>query len=111
MKYPDIIKVNYGQLVELCEKHRVSQLYLFGSAVTDKFDDYASDFDFLVALEPMLPLERGETLLQLWTDLEVLLNRKVDLLTDQPIKNTFLQKSIDLTKQLIYDRAGQKVSV
>ena len=38
-------------------------------------------------------------------------NRKVDLLTDSSIRNPFLRKSIDTTKILIYDGAGQKVLV
>lgn len=57
----------------------------------------------------MLPLQRGENLISLWEELENLLETKVDLLTDQPIRNTYLKSSIDNTKQLIYDGTGEEV--
>ncbi|MFB0946617.1 MAG: hypothetical protein QMB24_10795 [Spirosomataceae bacterium] len=57
----------------------------------------------------MPPLQRGENLISLWEELENLFERKVDLLTDQPIRNTYLKSSIDSTKQLIYDGIGEEV--
>ena len=53
----------------------------------------------------------GEKLISLWDTFERFFNRKVDLLTDSSIHNPFLRKSIDATKILIYDGAGQKVLV
>ena len=55
--------------------------------------------------------EKGEHLLDLWDELEELFQRKVDLLTDQPIKNTFLKKNIEKTKLLIYDREREEILV
>ena len=57
----------------------------------------------------MLPLDRGETLINLWDALEKLFARKVDLLTDQPIKNPYLRANVARTKQLICDRESGKV--
>jgi predicted nucleotidyltransferase len=71
--------------------------------LTERFDENRSDLDFLVELAPMPPIEKGETLMSLWDALEELFGRKVDLLTDQPIKNPYLKRSIYQTKQLIYD--------
>jgi predicted nucleotidyltransferase len=34
-----------------CEKHKVRNLWLFGSATTDEFDPATSDLDFLVEFE------------------------------------------------------------
>ncbi|MFT6480673.1 MAG: putative nucleotidyltransferase [Spirosomataceae bacterium] len=65
--------------------------------------------DLYVELEEMPPLQRGENLISLWEELENLFERKVDLLTDQPIRNTYLKSSIDSTKQLIYDGIGEEV--
>jgi len=93
-----------NQLNELCKKFRVKKLYAFGSVVSEKFNQQTSDVDLIVELETMEPLEKGEMLLNLWDELENLFNRKVDLLTDQPIKNKYLLKSIDATKILVYER-------
>ncbi len=95
----------------ICRDHKVHQLYAFGSAISNRFDEKTSDIDFLVELNAPDPLERGELLLSLWDSLERFFDRKVDLLTHKSIKNPILRKSIDATKQLIYDRAGEKVFV
>ncbi len=99
------------ELHKLCKIHDVSRLYAFGSVLSNHFDDESSDIDLIVELVPMPPLQKGENLLSLWDKLESLFGRKVDLLTDKPIKNPYLQNSIDKSKQLIYDRRSQKVPV
>ena len=95
----------------LCQEHQVKYLYAFGSSVTDRFDYDKSDIDLLVEIDDNDPIERGEKLISLWDTFERFFNRKVDLLTDSSIRNPFLRKSIDATKILIYDGAGQKVLV
>ena len=99
------------QLQALCEKYRVARLYAFGSVLTDRFHPRWSDLDLQVVLEPMPPLERGETILALWDDLEDLFEKKVDLLTDQPIENPYFKEEVDNTKQLIYEQARQEVLI
>ena len=95
----------------LCKDHKVKYLYAFGSSVTDKFDPNKSDIDLLVEIDSKDPIEKGENLLSLWDLFEDFFKRKVDLLTDSSIRNPFLRKSIDSTKVLIYDGAGQKVLI
>ena len=46
----NIVERNIDQLIELCKNHKVSELYIFGSILTEKFSD-KSDFDFLVQFE------------------------------------------------------------
>ena len=106
-----IIEKHYDQLVSLCKQYKVERMYAFGSVVSGAFDKEESDIDFIVELAPMPPLEKGENLLSLWNDLEDLYKRKVDLLTDKPIQNPYLKKSVELTKQLIYEREGEKIPV
>jgi uncharacterized protein len=98
-------------LQALCQRLRVRQLYLFGSAVTAYFDATRSDVDALVILLPMAPLEQGETLLTLWSELEIILQRRVDLLTPDSLQNPFLKAEIERTKQLIYDAARTEIPV
>lgn len=52
----------------------------------------------------MDPLKKGETLLRLWTALEDLFEKKVDLLTDKPIQNPYFKKQVEATKKLVYIR-------
>lgn len=93
----------------LCQEHKVKYLYAFGSSTNDSFDFEKSDIDLLVAINDSDPLERGEKLISLWDKFEEFFHRKVDLLTDSSIHNPYLRHSIDSTKILIYDGAGQKI--
>jgi hypothetical protein len=111
MQINPIIESHFDQLVALCKKYKVERVYAFGSVVTDQFDVSSSDIDLIVELAPLPPVEKGENLLSLWNELEELYGREVDLLTDKPIRNPYLKKAIEETKQLIYDREGQEISV
>lgn len=42
-----IIEINLGRIIDLCKKYRVKKLYVFGSILTDRFND-DSDVDFSV---------------------------------------------------------------
>lgn len=107
----NILEQHKRKLRALCEQHKVSQLYAFGSVLTPAFDQQKkSDIDFYLIMEEGLePLDKGEHILQLWYELEKLFNRKIDLLINTAITNKYLQKEIDITKQLLYDRQSQKV--
>lgn len=99
-------------LRQLCRKHGVSRLFAFGSIVSGAFDVENSDMDLQVELLPVSdPVVRGLSLLELWDDLEDLFGRKVDLLTEQPIRNPYLRAEVEETKILVYDRASQEVPV
>ena len=110
MGWQKVISGNRDKLREICQQFGVRRLYAFGSVITEQFDDARSDVDLIVELTEMPPLARGETLLALWEELEKLFQRKVDLLTDQPVRNPYLRASIEKTKQLIYEGEGQKIS-
>ncbi|HQK68919.1 MAG TPA: nucleotidyltransferase domain-containing protein [Bacteroidales bacterium] len=111
MRIKDEILKNKNHFLLLCKNHNVKYLYAFGSAVSDKFDDKASDLDFVVEIESKDPIERGENLISLWDNFETFFNRRVDLLTDASIRNPFLRKNIDSSKILIYDGSRQKVLI
>lgn len=111
MELAPVIKQHFEELTQLCETYSVSKMYSFGSVNTDRFDPHKSDINLLVELVPMSPLEKGENLINLWDDLELLFSRKVDLLTDQPIKNPILRQNIEKSKLLIYDREGEKIFI
>ena len=101
MKLPKKISEKQNKLILLCSKNNVSRLYIFGSATTGNFSTEYSDVDIYVELKKLLPIERGEKLIKLWNDLELLFKRKVDLLTGKSLKNPFLKKSIEKTQIFI----------
>ena len=111
MRIRDEISKQKDAFIILCKDHKVKYLYAFGSSVTDKFNTDRSDIDLLVEIDSGDPVDRGEKLLSLWDLFEVFFNRRVDLLTDSSIRNPYLKKSIDSTKVLIYDGAGQKILI
>ncbi|MBN8576149.1 MAG: nucleotidyltransferase domain-containing protein [Cyclobacteriaceae bacterium] len=106
-----LIKERYTEFVDLCRSHRVDKIYAFGSSITDHFDPEKSDIDIVVTIDIDDPIDRGEALLSLWDNLENLFKRKVDLLTEESIRNPFLKANINRTKKLIYDGEGEKVFV
>ena len=111
MDLATLIKERYSDFVDLCRSHKVDKIYAFGSSITDRFDPKTSDIDVVIKIDIEDPADRGEALLSLWDNLEILFKRKVDLLTEDSIRNPYLKSNIDRTKKLIYDREGEKVFV
>ncbi len=93
------------ELTDIFEKHKVKKAYIFGSAVTDKFNDN-SDVDFLI--EPLLPEDepdpvvRGEILWDLYFALEDLFKRKVDMVTKDSLTNKYFIRELNRTAVTIY---------
>lgn len=111
MKIKDIIKSRKTDFSSLCKLYDVKNIYAFGSATTESFDETTSDIDLLIELEEMDPIERGEKLLAIWDKLEDFFQRKVDLLTMSSLKNPILKRNIEANKVLIYDGKKQEVSI
>lgn len=99
----DIIKQNINQIQKICKQHKVERLYVFGSVLSPDFND-DSDIDVLVKFGNVDLHHYFENLLNLKESLEKLLNREVDILEEQALKNPYLKKSIDRNKVLIYER-------
>ena len=98
-----IIDTNKDMLFELCEKHNVKELYLFGSILTEKFQD-SSDIDMLIQFYQVDLMDYFDNYMDLKEKLEQLFNRPVDLVENQAIKNPIFRKVVDREKQLIYER-------
>ncbi|OFY61988.1 MAG: nucleotidyltransferase [Bacteroidetes bacterium RBG_13_42_15] len=96
-----IIDKNIEIIKDLCKKHKVKRLFVFGSVLTGRYKKN-SDIDLLVDFRDVDLYEYAENYFNLKKALENLLKRDVDLLEDKAIKNPYLRQSIDSTKQLIY---------
>src|SRR5690606_17019003 len=95
------VEIHIDSLNELCRKFNVDKMYLFGSALTDKFGT-ESDIDFLVRFKPIDLAKYFDNYLELKENLQKLLGRKVDLVEEQTLKNPILINSINRNKALIY---------
>lgn len=102
-----LIRKNMAQIVSLCEKHKVLQLYVFGSVLTKRFRK-SSDVDFTVVFnKDALPLKvYGDNYFDFKFALEDLLQREVDLVEYNAIRNPYFKEELDETKQLIYGQAS-----
>jgi len=97
----NLIDKNIDKIKTLCDKHKVLNLFVFGSILTDKFDK-SSDIDFIVDFKNIDLYEYADNYFNLKFSLEKLLKRQVDLVENKAIKNPYLRKSIDSSKQIIY---------
>lgn len=100
-----LIELNLQRILALCRKHRVRTLSVFGSILTDRFNEN-SDVDFLVDFEPHNPdsleFDYVSNYFGLRDALENLLNRKVDLIEYGDNLNPIFKAIVDRKKQLIY---------
>lgn len=91
-----------NEVDRLCHVHGVSALEVFGSASDGTFDAKTSDYDFIVRFAP----RPAESLARRWVafseDLELLLGRPIELISDQPVANPYLQRAIDSSRQTLY---------
>lgn len=89
-------------IVELCRRHGVRRLSVFGSATRADFDVSSSDVDFVVEFATVPGFDYFDAYFSLKEGLEVLLERPVDLVTRQSIRNPYLSERLDSTAELMY---------
>lgn len=90
------------ELEQLCRRHRVQRLELFGSAATGRYRTGESDLDFLVDFEPLAPGTYADVYFGLLEALEQLFGTPVDLVVASAIRNPYFRRSVDRTKALLY---------
>ncbi len=100
----DFILAQREQIAELCRKHHVRRLSIFGSAARDDFDPATSDVDVIIEFD----LDRipggtySENKWHLHDELVRSFGRKVDLLTWESVKNPYLLEEIKEFNQELY---------
>lgn len=98
-----VLDQNKLAIDRLCAGHHVKRLYAFGSVLTGRFSR-ESDIDLIVEFEALDPLDYADNYFDLKFRLEELLNRKIDLLEEQAIRNPVFRKSVNQKKVLLYAR-------
>lgn len=93
---------NYiSSIIELCKTHKVKSLYVFGSVLTDKFNN-ESDIDLIVDFEDLPIEDYADNYFDFKFSLEEILNRPIDLLEEKAIKNPYFKQNVNQQKQLVY---------
>ncbi len=96
-----LIRRNIDQIIALCEKHKVRELCVFGSVLTDHFNKN-SDVDFTVVFDKSAVGDYFTNYFDFKFSLEALLHRDVDLIEYDAIRNPLFKEEVDQTKQAIY---------
>ena len=98
-----LIELNLQRIIDLCLKHKVKTLAVFGSILTDRFNDQ-SDVDLLVNFDTT-DHEKWDYVTNYFgfqEALEKIFGRKVDLVVEKGLKNKYLIANLNRTKQMIY---------
>jgi predicted nucleotidyltransferase len=97
-----ILESKRKQISEACARHGVARLHVFGSALNVEFKPDESDLDLLVEFTPMEPYSRVEAYFGMLEELRALLNMKVDLVMVGAVKNPYIAREIERTKEVLY---------
>jgi predicted nucleotidyltransferase len=106
-----VITNNIEAIRALCKQHHVKELYVFGSAVRDDFNE-ESDVDFLYVFDlddfnlqetpGQWPYSPFAEFFKLKNGLEVLMARKVDVISYNDISSKVFKEMADKEKELVY---------
>lgn len=97
-----LITKNLKEIIAICKRYKVQSLYIFGSANTNAFDTN-SDLDFLIKFDKNITFEEyTDNYFELHYKFRELLNREIDLVTENSISNPYFKQEIEQNKQLVY---------
>ncbi len=106
----ELIAKHSEAIAELCKRFSVLELYAFGSVVSGNLTS-DSDIDLLVKFGVVDSFNYFDNFLDFKNSLKQLLNREIDLLEVQTLKNPILIRSVNRNKKLIYGRKDSKMAV
>ena len=89
-----LIENNSQKIIALCKKHKVGKLFVFGSILTDRFNE-DSDVDIVVDFDKVTLEDYADNYFDLKFSLE-----------DKAIRNPILRRNIDNSKVLVYGFAN-----
>jgi uncharacterized protein len=97
-----IITNNLPQIKDICQKHHVKELYVFGSASRNDLKE-DSDVDFLYTMQENIPeMTYADNFFDMLWSLEALLGKKVDMVPEKNLRNRIFIEEVNNTKQIIY---------
>lgn len=90
------------RIAELCRRHHVRKLDLFGSAAGADYDPSRSDFDVIVEFEPLGEGKYADAWFGLHAALEEFFGRTVDLVIGAGVRNPYFREELDRTRRGLY---------
>jgi predicted nucleotidyltransferase len=94
------IPLAYDRIAAFCQKHHIQRLWVFGSALNERFDS-DSDVDMLVEFSPeYIP---GWEFFSWIEELSEIVGRKVDLTTPRAL-SPYIKSSVMDAARVIYER-------
>ncbi len=96
-----ILKDNLKKIKKLCHTHNVKSLFIFGSSATGQMHDQ-SDIDLLISFNSMDHADYADNYFMVAEELEKILNKPVDLVTEGSLGNPYFIDSVNKTKVQIY---------
>ena len=100
-----------AEIAAVCRQFGVSRLEVFGSAAVGRFDPASSDYDFIASFSAQPGVSMARRFLGFNEALEVLLERKVDLMTDRLIENPYLRAAVNASRQPVYAESTSEAPV
>jgi predicted nucleotidyltransferase len=94
------VSLNYDELVAICEKYYINELSIFGSSLRDDFNKN-SDIDILVSFNEKSKITLFD-IMDLEKEFSELLNREVDIVEKEALKNPIRKNRILSTREIIY---------
>jgi predicted nucleotidyltransferase len=94
------IFLNYNDVVSLCKKYYIIEMSIFGSSIRDDFTE-DSDIDILVSFEQNSEITLFE-IIELEKEFSRIINREVDIVEKESLKNPIRKNKILSTREIIY---------
>jgi len=98
-----IFRNNIHTIKKICKAYKVKSLSAFGSVCSSNFKD-DSDIDLLVSFDIMDYEEYADNYFLIADEFEKLFKRQVDLVTEKSLSNPYFIKSVNSSRQLIYEQ-------
>ena len=98
----DLLRRHQDRIADLCRRHRVARLEVFGSAAAGDFDEQRSDLDFLVDFQDDYPDGPFRQYFDFLAALKSLLAREVDLVETRAIKNPYFAQAVNKSRKVLY---------
>ena len=94
------IFLNFDDIIIICKRYHVIELSIFGSSLRDDFNKN-SDVDFLVSFESNSNITLFD-IMELENEFSKLLNKEVDIVEKESLKNPIRKDRILSTREIIY---------
>jgi uncharacterized protein len=98
----DVLNDKHQAIAGLCARYGVRRLDVFGSAARDDYLPGESDVDLLVDFGSLDGYAKAHAYFDLLDELRSLLGTDVDLVMVDAVKNRYIARDIERTKQVLF---------